>query len=116
MAVPCGPQNVTRQDVETQLSRLVSARQLSSSASLSKLLSFVVRRTLDGRAAELKEYVIGVEVFERGEHFDPRIDSIVRVQSSKLRTRLHEYYEQVGKDDPVIVELPRGTYVPVWNL
>ena len=116
MGSPSGPQNATKEAVEAQLERILASKHIASSASLSKLLSFLVRRTLEGRSAELKEYVVGVEVFDRGEQFDPRIDSIVRVQSSKLRSRLQEYYESSGKNDPLILELPRGAYVPVWTL
>ena len=101
-------------DVRVQLERILHSPLFVSSASLKAFLRFTVERTLEGRGDELKEYVLGVEVFHRGAQFDPRLDSIVRVQGSKVRAKLREYYETVGQDDPVRIELPKGTYAPVF--
>ena len=103
----------TAAEVQTQLERILSSPLFASSESLRAFLRFTVHRTLEGRGDELKEYLLGVEVFRRGAQFDPRLDSIVRVQGSKIRAKLREYYETLGKNDPVLIELPKGTYVPV---
>jgi serine/threonine-protein kinase len=67
---------------------------------------------LAGRGQELKEYVIGLEVFDRSTAHDPRLDPIVRVEARRLRTKLRAFYESDGAHDPVLIEYPRGTYVP----
>src|SRR5689334_23091134 len=71
--------------VREQLERICESRGFASAESLRRFLSFIVEKTLQGQGAQLKEYLIGVDVFDRGEKFDPRLDSIVRVQGSKLR-------------------------------
>jgi tetratricopeptide (TPR) repeat protein/TolB-like protein len=78
-------------------------------------LEYVVQQTLEGRAADIKEYTIGVDVFERGADFDPKADSIVRYEARRLRAKLHEYYAGAGANDPVIIHLPKGGYVPEFE-
>jgi Tol biopolymer transport system component len=102
-------------EVRIQLERIVSTPLFATSESLKGLVRFIVERTLEGRGDELKEYLLGVEVFRRGAQFDPRLDSIVRVQGSKVRAKLREYYETLGENEPVRIELPKGTYVPVFR-
>ena len=99
----------------TQLERILASPLFASSESLQGFLRFTVNQTLEGRGDELKEYLLGVEVFRRGAQFDPRLDSIVRVQGSKVRSKLRDYYETFGHDDPVLIELPKGAYVPVFK-
>ena len=65
-----------------------------------------------GRRDELKEYALGVDVFNRGADFDPRTDTIVRVQARRLRAKLQQYDETEGRADPLVIALPRGGYVP----
>src|SRR6185369_356535 len=64
---------------------------------------------------QLKEYVIGVQVFDKDSSFDPRADPIVRVQARRLRSRLVRYYREVGGTDPIVIELPKGGYAPVFR-
>jgi len=75
----------------------------------------VVEETLAGRSGTLKKYSLGVTAFERGEDFDPRMDPIVRVQARNLRVRLGQYYAGPGAADPILIELPKRTYVPVFR-
>lgn len=77
-----------------------------------RFLRFVTERALAGRSSELKEYTIGVEVFDRAGTFDPRIDPIVRVEARRLRTKLARYYETEGRADGLTIQLPKGSYVP----
>jgi hypothetical protein len=98
-----------------QLERILASPGLESAPSLRRLLRYVVEETLEGRGGSLKEYTLGTSVFGRGEHFNPRIDPIVRVQARNLRTRLAQYYAGPGVSDAVIIELPKGTYVPVFH-
>jgi tetratricopeptide (TPR) repeat protein len=106
----CQPELVT-----AQLNRIVTGPPLSSSPSLCRFLRYVVEETLAGRNGSLKEYSLGVVVFDRGDEFDPRLDPIVRVQARNLRVRLAQYYAGPGTDDPVVIELPKRTYVPVFR-
>ncbi|MBI1791693.1 MAG: hypothetical protein HYR60_29535 [Acidobacteria bacterium] len=77
-----------------------------------RFLRFTVETALDGRGAELKEYVLGVEVFDRKPSYDPRIEPIVRVEARRLRSRIKKYYETEGRDDPVRIEFSTGRYAP----
>jgi TolB-like protein len=99
------------------LARLLQSRGLAGASRLSRLLTYVVEQSLAGRGDELKEYSLGVEVFDRPSDYDPRLDSIVRVEAGRLRSKLEEYYAGDGKHDPVRIRLPRGGYVPEfeWN-
>src|SRR5688572_7062793 len=79
--------------VRTQLARMLASRAFAGAPSLSRFLSHVVEHTLQGKSDSLKEYSIGVDVFDRGASFDPKIDTIVRVQARRLRAKVEEYYE-----------------------
>src|SRR5262249_18442789 len=76
---------------------------------------FLVEESLGGRQDQLKEFVIGAEVFQRGNNFDPREDTIVRVQARNLRNRLEQYYQFAGAGDPLQIVIPKGTYAPVFD-
>ena len=94
-----------------QIERLLHSHTLRGSESLCKLLRYLAAHALDSPRAPIKEYQIATEVFGRSVDFDPQLDSMVRVQAGRLRSKLAEYYGADGVDDPVIVELPKGTYV-----
>src|SRR5215831_18501853 len=105
---------VSPEAVRTQLARILQGSNLAASSHLRALLSFLVERTLERKTAELKEYTIAVEVFARPASFDPRLNPIVRVQASNLRTKLKQYYAEAGSEDPLVIELPKGTYIPLF--
>ena len=107
--------NPTAEDVMAQLERLVSSQEFAQSDRLKNFLRFVVTETLAGRGATLKEYAIAIDVFERDASFDPQTSSIVRVEASRLRSKLEKYAATAGRDDPVGIVLPRGTYVPTFH-
>jgi TolB-like protein len=102
--------------VREQLDRILSSDVFATAGRHSRLLRYLVERTLAGEGGQLKEYVLGTEVFDRADTYDPRIDSIVRVEVRRLRSRLEEYYREQGADDPLVIVIPRGNYVPVWQL
>jgi hypothetical protein len=81
---------------------------------LIQFLSFVVETTVNGNAGYLKETTIGVSVFGRTPDYDPKTDSVVRSQAWRLRSKLNKYYQAEGAEDPVIIDVPRGSYVPVF--
>lgn len=94
-----------------QIDRLVSSHALHSSESLCKLLRYLAKHATDHPGAPIKEFQIATEVFGRSADFDPQLDSMVRVQAGRLRSKLSEYYASAGADDAIVVELPKGTYV-----
>jgi adenylate cyclase len=79
------------------------------------LLKYVVNRTLEGNADSIKGYTVATEVFGRREDFDQSIDPIVSIQAGRLRRALERYYETAGKNDPIRIEIPKGTYVPSFE-
>jgi TolB-like protein len=102
-------------DVRRQLERILASQPFAAAPRLRTFLRYVVERALAGEGAQLKEYAIGADVFERDAQYDPRIDSIVRVEAGRLRAKLDEYYSGAGGGDPVIVRIPRGSYVPLFE-
>jgi hypothetical protein len=102
--------------IQAQIEKLANSSILHGSESLCKLLRYVAKHALDHPGAPLKEYQIATEVFGRQDDFDPQVDSMVRVQAGRLRTKLAEYYNgDSAVDDPVLVELPKGTYVLAFH-
>jgi hypothetical protein len=99
-----------------QIEKLTNSHSLHSSESLCKLLRYLAEHSLDHPGIALKEYQIATEVLGRPPGFDPQSDSTVRVQAGRLRVKLAEYYAHEGPDDPVLVELPKGSYVLTFHL
>ncbi|MDX2154056.1 MAG: hypothetical protein SFV54_25175 [Bryobacteraceae bacterium] len=102
------------EEVRDALRRILAGPHFAGARRLSAFLSLIVETTLDGRSGAIKEQLIATEVYERDASYDPRIDSIVRVEATRLRARLRAYYEGEGKDDTLRIELPKGRYVPVF--
>jgi len=99
--------------VQNEVAKILSSQQFAQAGRLSRFLKFTVTETLAGHADDLKEYAIGTAVFDRRESFDPRTESIVRVQAVALRARLKKYYATEGVNDPIIIEYKKGSYAPV---
>jgi TolB-like protein len=95
-----------------QLERILGSPGFARNERLSRFLRFVVERHLDGREHDLKESLIAIEVFGRPADYDPKRDPVVRAEASRLRARLAEYYQNEGKHDPLIIEIPKGGYTP----
>jgi TolB-like protein len=108
--VPPRPDN---QATLRELERVLGSDGFARSQRLSRFLRYVVEQSLEGREGELKESVIALEVFGRNGDYDPKLDSIVRTEAGRLRARLTEYYSQEGLTDPIVLELPKGGYVPL---
>src|SRR5205085_4706456 len=98
--------------VRQQLEKILAHRLFSRSGRMARFLRLTVERALAGQADELKEYLIGVEVFDRKSTYDPRVDPIVRVEARRLRSKLKAYYEGDGRADSVLIEFPSGGYAP----
>ncbi len=105
----------TPDEVRAALEHIVVSDVFSSSPQLTAFLSFVVEAALHGKSDRIKGYTIGVEVLRRDIKFDPQIDPIVRVEATRLRRAMERYYAGPGLTDTVIIDLPRGSYVPTFN-
>jgi Tol biopolymer transport system component len=103
------------QRVRAQLDRILASATFTDAERASSFLRFVVDRALDGRAGEIKESVIAVEVLGRSPSFDSKSDPIVRVEAGRLRARLSSYYQGEGETDSVLIALPKGSYVPEFT-
>jgi eukaryotic-like serine/threonine-protein kinase len=101
--------------IRAQLNTILRSKLFRSSELQKQFLGFVVARTLEGKAAEIKEYVVGTEAFGRGPDFDPRIDSVVRVVARRVRERLAEFYRHEGRHNSLIIEVPPGSYIPTFS-
>lgn len=101
--------------VHAQLDRILGSAAFSEAERARKFLRFVVELALAGRQEEIKETVVAVEVLGRRPSFDSRTDPIVRVEAGRLRTRLLSYYQSEGARDDVLIELPKGGYVPQFQ-
>ena len=103
--------NISTEEVQAALGQILASSGFANAGRLSRLLRHVVEKTLAGEADQLKEYAVGIEVFDRDDKYDPRVDSIVRVEAGRLRSRLDEYYAAGSASDAVRISLPRGAYV-----
>lgn len=104
------------ESIRAELARVLASATFAQSEQLKQFLRYVVERRIDGRGDDIKEYRVGVEVFGRDERYDPRVDPIVRVQASRLRSKLADYYQKEGESNPVWIALPRGAYAPAFSL
>src|SRR5580698_2072506 len=102
-------------EILQQMERVLAHSLFQKSPRLCRFLRYTVEMTLAGRADSLKEIVIGAEVFERGDSFDPQTDNVVRVNANRLRSKLAEYYQCSKLPDAVVIALPRGGYVPLFS-
>jgi hypothetical protein len=110
-----GVNNVDRETKLAEIDKIVSSSVLHGSESLCNLLRFLTKQSLDHPGSAVKEYHLATEVFGRAADFDPRLDSTVRVQTGRLRSKLAEYYANDGIEDRVVVEIPRGSYHVVFH-
>ena len=101
--------------VRKELEKVLLSQVFSGSERLCQFLRFVVEQSLSGQVNALKEWLLGVRVFGRSESFDPRVDAIVRVEAGRLRTRLAQYYQTEGQNDPILILVQKGGYAPVFH-
>ncbi|MGQ0671682.1 MAG: tetratricopeptide repeat protein [Hyphomicrobium sp.] len=101
-----------RSSIRAQLDRILASAPFRQSQRRQRFLRFLVEEALAGRGDRLKAYTVAVEVFERPETFDAAVDPLVRIEAGRLRDKLREYYEGEGRDDPVRIDLPKGSYMP----
>jgi serine/threonine-protein kinase len=106
---------VSADEVHAELERILSDSAFATAEKMKDFLRFVVQETLAGRGDALNEALVGMEVYSRGETFDPRQDSIVRVEAGRLRSKLREFYESQADSACIRIEIPKGSYKPVFR-
>jgi tetratricopeptide (TPR) repeat protein len=102
-------------DIRAAVNRMVMSDVFSRSVQLGAFLRYVVEAVLKGKSDRIKAYTIAIEVLRRDAKFDPQVDPIVRVEATRLRRAIERYYSGAGMDDVIIIELPRGSYVPTFR-
>lgn len=108
-------EQISRDEVMEALNRILTSEKFASSPNLKKFLSYIIEQKLNGNEAGLKAYSIAIDAFGRSEDFNSQIDPIVRVQAGRLRKDLQDYYESSGAQDPIRIEVPRGSYKPEFH-
>lgn len=98
------------EDIRVELERVLASAPFANSHRSQRFLRYVVESSLNNRDELLKEYAIAVDVFERDSSYDPAVDATVRVEAGRLRSRLRDYYANVGRNDPVVIDVPKGGY------
>ncbi len=109
---PPSPQAPSDAEVRETMRRILNSRHFINAPTKQRFLRLICQLYLDGRASELNEYMLGVELYDRDESYNPALDPIVRVGAHGLRKRLEAYYKGEGKNDEIILELPHGSYAP----
>lgn len=102
-------------EVLKELERILSDKRFAGSERATRFLRYVVEKTLLGEGSEIKEIVIATDLYQRSSEYDPKIDSTVRVEATRLRTKLNSYYREGGRHDPVTITIPKGSYVPQFE-
>jgi len=109
------PLQVSSSAVNAHLEKILASKEFIHTDSLRRFLTYTVEKAINGEPGCLKESLLGTTLFGRGDAFDPRLDPIVRVQAGKLRSRLQRYYEAEGRSDTLVIEFPKGGYVPIFQ-
>jgi len=105
----------TTPEIEEELDRILSSKVFATAQRSQAFLRYVVERSLTDAPPALKEFSIAMDVFARGDDYDPSIDATVRVEAGRLRSRLREYYDLEGSGDPVAIDVPKGGYCPTFT-
>jgi TolB-like protein/Flp pilus assembly protein TadD len=105
--------NIDAEEIRQELDRILSSRIFSTARRSRMFLQYVVERSLANSAP--KEFEVAVDVLERGADYDPDVDATVRVEASRLRHRLREYYDTAGRTDPILIDIPKGGYGAVFS-
>jgi tetratricopeptide (TPR) repeat protein len=106
---------IAAEDVRAALERMVASEMFRDSPQLAAFLRFVAEAELRGESDRIKGYTIGVEALGRGKDFDPQADPIVRVEATRLRRTIERYYAGPGANDPLIITLSPGSYIPSFR-
>jgi len=114
-AAPPAPE-LSPESIRIALDKILASPGFVNAERLTRFLRYTVQETLGGQPDKLKETLLGIEVFNRKPTYDPRVDAVVRTEAVKLRARLRDYYESDGREDDLIIDLPKGGYVPAFRI
>lgn len=103
------------EEIHLALKRILSSKYFAQAPKKQKFLRLICDAHLKGRASEINEYMIGYEVFDRNDNYNPALDPIVRVGAHELRKKLELYYENEGQNDDIVLEIPVGSYMPTFT-
>jgi len=106
---------VTPEEQRAQLERILRSEAFRHAPGLQKFIEYVGCKAIEGLSDTIKEYTIGIEVFGRSAEYDPKIDTVVRVQAHRLREKLKEYYSEEGSGDDILLVVPKGHYIPYFS-
>jgi TolB-like protein/Tfp pilus assembly protein PilF len=110
-----GGHGLSHSAIKLQLEKILASESFREAAVTKRFLRYAVEHTLSGEGDRLKEYRLGLEVFDRDSSFEPRLDPVVRMAARRLRVKLREYYETEGKDDALYIEVPKGGYAATFG-
>ena len=114
--VPQGREDIFADtEVGKELEKILSSDGFRDAEGLKRFLRYSVEHTQRGEGGQLKEYRLGVEVFDRESSFDPRLDPVVRMAARRLRSKLKDYYDTEGAQDPVWIAVPKGSYAAAFS-
>jgi TolB-like protein len=102
--------------IRMQLSKLLASKVFASSGKIKRFLEYTVEQAIASPSESLKEVIIGNELYDQNGEFDPRITAVVRVDATRLRSKLREYYTTEGVEDNLVIEIPKGTYTPIFRV
>ncbi|KOF20225.1 integral membrane protein [Ensifer adhaerens] len=105
----------TEAEIRAQLERIQSSPEFEVPNRAHKFLAYIVEEALDGRGDRIKGYSIAVQVFGRDSSFEAQTDPVVRIEAARIRRALERYYLVAGQDDPIVITMPKGGYVPVFS-
>ena len=106
---------LSEDDIQAELRRVLDGDAFKRSRRLQRFLRYITDLALAGQEDNINEYLIGMEVFDRGSDYNPGADSVVRRQAHSLRQKLGEYYSSQGKDNPIRIDVPLGHYIPTFE-
>src|SRR5215471_2053397 len=112
---PTNGRDIAPNEIRRELEKILSSRMFSAADRMTRFLRFVVEETLEGRGDNLNELLLGIDVYDRDRKFDPRVDSIVRVDAGRLRAKLREFYASDGAGGSIRIEIPKGSYKPMFK-
>lgn len=110
------PPDISKEDASNALLRVCGSPGFATNERLRLLLQFIVKETLEGRGDRIKAYTIATAILNRPASFDPQKDSIVRIEATRLRRELEHYYLGPGRNDRIIISIPKGAYVASFSM
>ncbi|WP_187640069.1 adenylate cyclase [Bosea sp. F3-2] len=108
----CPEARLQDNEIRAQLDKILASTEFNVPDRVRQFLTYVINRTLEGHSDRIKAYSVAVEVFGRDANFDMQNDPVVRIEAGRLRRALERYYLLDGNSDPILIEIPKGGYVP----